>query len=138
MNVPSDLMRPIQHYTNHYDWTVPLTFGVPWPVDQVPDKPRYTFAVYDTRTASLDLPLGIAADVSYMTALSTLVRMMEAKVREYENLLSVAPDVTQVEQVEYRLEPADSSTRRLLSRMASVNDSDHDVFVDYAEDPLFS
>ncbi len=134
-------MRPIQfhkHDTNHYDWTTPLTFGVPWPVDQVHDKPRYTLAVYDTRTASLDLPTGTATDVSYMTVLSTLVQMMEAKVREYENLLSVAPDVAQVEQVEYRLEQADSSTRLLFSRMASVNDSDHDVFVDYAEDPLFS
>jgi len=123
---------------NHYDWTIPFTFGASWPLNQAHHKLVYTPAVYYTQTASFDLPVGTSIDTSYITALSALVQMMEAKVREYESLLAATPDVVQAEQVEYRLEPADSSTQRLLSRMASVNDSDHDVFVDYAEDPLFS
>jgi len=39
--------------------------------------------------------------------------------------------------VEYWLESVCQSTWALLSRMASVSDRDHDVFMEYPEDPLF-
>lgn len=141
MNVAADLMQPIQpykQYMNHYDLTVPFTFGASWPLNQAHHKLAYTPAVYYTQTASFDLPVGTSIDTSYITSLSVLMQMMEAKVREYESLLAATPDVAQAEQVEYRLECVDPATRRTLSRMSSVSYDDHDVFMDYPADPLFS
>ncbi len=56
---------------------------------------------------------------------------------QHDSPPQVTPDTCDAEQVEYTLEVTGPSMQSLLSRIASVSNSDHDVFTDYQEDPLF-
>jgi len=80
-----------------------------------------------------------AVDVAHATSLllNELLARLRFALQEYQDLARLELATSDHGQLEYRLETVDEDSRRLLSRIATVREEDHDVFVDYDEDPFF-
>lgn len=135
MSVRASIMESIEPYIAPREIPVRRKLEVVWDRGALESRPHYSYETRIVPTGSFDLPVGEVA--VYTAALLGLLVLVEMeKVREYQQLAVSMREPLEDEGPDYQAESPDPDSQRLLSRIAYINSDDHDVFVDYTEDPL--